>query len=256
MRGEGPSDGATDGKGLPGKGKASTKRVGRINVEVVDGLGEGKGGGAMAGIGAGTETWNAAGANGGAPSMEIDEMLGRLASNATRAKAKTKAEPQKKPPENKHVANTAGSVRDVGGENGAWPQEPLPYDHPWEHRVVLAGRAEALRTREAELRHKSKGSDDVRVQLARKKMGETELQLKAAGGKMQSKLVFTVMDARRDVREAEEALCAAKEALAEASKQAAERLQAEGRAEALVRAREGELWVSVCRRGWVRGART
>ena len=108
-------------------------------------------------------------------------------------------------------------------------------------RAVLAGRAEALRTREAELRQKAQGSDDVRVQLARKKMGETELQLKAAGGKTQSKLVFTVMDARRDVGEAEKALCAAKEALAEASKQAAERLQAEGRAEARVRAREGEL---------------
>ena len=241
MRGEGPRDGATDGKGTLGKGKASAKPVGRINVEVVEGLGEGKGGGAMAGIGTGTETWNAAGANGGAPSMEVDEMLGRSASNATRAKAKAKAEPQKKPAENKHVANTAGSVRDVGRENGAWPQEPHPYDHPWEHRVVLAGRAEALRTREAELRQKAQGSDDVRVQLARKKMGETELQLKAAGGKTQSKLVFTVMDARRDVGEAEKALCAAKEALAEASKQAAERLQAKGRTEARVRAREGEL---------------
>ena len=127
------------------------------------------------------------------------------------------------------------------GEDDGWATEPEPYVHPTEPRAVLAGRLEALRKRESVLRQKAQDSDDDKVQCARRKLEETERRVKAAGGKTQSKLVFSVMDARKEVGEAEKVLRKAEEVLAEASEQAAKWLQAEERAEALVRARTAEL---------------
>ena len=113
--------------------------------------------------------------------------------------------------------------------------------NPSEARIVLGGRMEALQKRMDELRQKTQGSDDVLVQRAKKKLEETEKMVKAAGGKTQSKLVFSVMDARKDVGEAEKALGKAEEELAAASEQVAKWLQAQDWAETLVRARATEL---------------
>ena len=236
---------AAEEKGVAGKGKG--KEHARLAGRIATGCmgdhvgGEGKGGRGPMGAEEVPGAESAAAAGGGAAEMEVDEQRGKAANNGTRPKAKARAELPGKRKESEQAANVGGAV--VGGASveGGGAQEPQPYVHPSEPRIVLAGRMEALQKRKDELRQKAQGSDDVLVQRAKKKLEETEKMVKAAGGKTQSKLVFSVMDARKDVGEAEKALGKAEEELAAASEQVSKWLQAQDRAETLVRARATEL---------------
>ena len=238
--------GVVAGKGMAGKGKPFARPAGRVEAAPVGEqslaptAGEGKGEGRMRGpneeSGEGEPEREGRARSG----MEVDETRESRATNGCRPKAKAKTEPQGKRKER----GTAGAGDEGLGEAGqddGWATEPEPYVHPTEPRAVLAGRLEALRKRESVLRQKAQDSDDDKVQCARRKLEETERRVKAAGGETQSKLVFSVMDARKEVGEAEKVLRKAEEVLAEASEQAAKWLQAEERAEALVRARTAEL---------------
>ena len=141
MRGEGSNVKAPEGKGSLGKGKEHALPVGRINAEVVgiqkgvQGASEGKEGCASAGPGTRPGTGGATGAEDGAANMEVDEERGKPASNATRPKAKAKAEPQQRQAEYKHAANTLGEALETASGKGGWAQEPQPYAHPREGRV-------------------------------------------------------------------------------------------------------------------------
>ena len=243
-RGDQNDAGPPEGKGATGKGKEHARPVGRIGAGGLAGQagGEGKGGRWAAGDEEAVRAeGSAAEEDGGAANMEVDEKPGKVAGSGTRPKAKAKGGHTGRQKEEEKAMDGGGAGTREAARLDEGIREPQPYVHPSEPRIVLAGRLEAFKEREAEMRKKGQGSDDVRVQRAKKKIEETEKMVKTAGGKTQSKLVFSVMDARKDVGEAEKALSKAEEDLAATTEQATKWLQEQGRAEALVRLRTTEL---------------
>lgn len=116
-------------------------------------------------------------------------------------------------------------------ESKAWPVEEEAYRPPERPRVYLAGQLDALEERAEQLRE-----GDPRRIVAQKRIQEVQEALKDAGGKTLVKLHFTLLDGQKELSKRGKEREAAKEALEVARRTTAQVLEAEARAEALVRA--------------------
>ena len=117
-----------------------------------------------------------------------------------------------------------------------WPEEPSPYQPPPLQRAQLAGRAEALERRASQL-----AADDPRREKAQERMHETEKWLKEMGGRKGEKVPFVMLDGKRMEERCKKGVEKARGELAEARHATARALEAEGRAEAELRAWEARL---------------
>ena len=113
----------------------------------------------------------------------------------------------------------------------AWPTVPPPWRPPPLSRADLAGRLEALESRAKEL-----PPGDPRIEKAQARIAETEMWVKAAGGRSPNKLPFSMVDCKKEMERSTRGEQEAEKELEEAKRREVEAHVEVERAEASLRA--------------------